>query len=229
MGEHRTEPPVPHCSSDGDAHGARAFAAPAGEASREVEVKAVVGDWSACIARAREAGAEQVYAGRLTDRRYDSSNRSLAARDEMLRVRLYDDARPPRAQLAWKGPTRYEHGYKVREEIETDALDGTALVFLLERLGYVVVREIEREIAQFRLAGAVVRFERYPRMDDLVEVEGTPDAIERAVAALGMPRSAFTNERLRAFMDRYRARTELEPALSTAELEGRARYDESDV
>lgn len=199
-------------------------AAPDG-AAREVELKAVVDDWEGCLARVRHAGAAPLYTGRLCDRRYDTADRALAARDEMLRVRLYQDSTPVRAQLGWKGATHSEQGYKVRDEVETDVRDGAALVRLLERLGFVVVREIDREIVQFRVAGAVVRFERYPRMDDLVEVEGAPEAIERAVAALGMPRAAFTDERLRAFVERYQARTRQEPALSRAELEGRVRYD----
>jgi hypothetical protein len=61
-------------------------------------------------------------------------------------------------------------------------------------------------------------------MDDLVEVEGAPDGIERAVAALGLPREAFTAERLRDFMVRFQRRTGLDAALSEAELSGRTRY-----
>ena len=41
--------------------------------------------------------------------------------------------------------------------------------------------QIDREIWQYDIGGAVVRFERYPRMDDLVEVEGHPAAIEKAL------------------------------------------------
>ena len=57
------------------------------------------------------------------------------------------------------------------------------------------------------LAGAMIRFERYPRMDDLVEVEGTPEQIERAIAALGLPRDGFTSERLPEFVRRFESRT----------------------
>jgi hypothetical protein len=49
-------------------------------------------------------------------------------------------------------------------------------------------------------------------------VEGAPDAIERAIAALGMPRTAYTAERLTDFAMRYEARTGERAALSDAEL-----------
>ena len=45
-----------------------------------------------------------------------------------------------------------------------------------------VILEIERVISQYELDGAIVRFEEYPRMDVLVEVEGGPDAICAAAA-----------------------------------------------
>ena len=66
--------------------------------------------------------------------------------------------------------------------------------------------------------GAVVRLEWYPRMDVLVEVEGEPPAIEAAIAALGIDRSAFTAESLSAFVARYEARTGRPAATSRAAL-----------
>jgi hypothetical protein len=89
---------------------------------------------------------------------------------------------------------------------------------ILARCGFAVVSRIDREVMQYELDGAVIRFERYPRCDDLVEVEGDPAAIERAIAATGLPRRAFTAERLNAFVDRYEARTGARAALSADAL-----------
>jgi hypothetical protein len=77
--------------------------------------------------------------------------------------------------------------------------------------------QIDREIAQYELGGANVRFETYARMDVLVEVEGDPDAIEVAIAALGMPRGAFTSDRLAAFVQRFERRTGVKAAISRNE------------
>jgi adenylate cyclase class IV len=147
----------------------------------------------------------------------------------VLRVRVYRTPQGARASLDWKGPTAYDGGYKVREELSTHADDGDALVAILERLDYVVTREIERTIAQYELAGAMVRFERYPRMDTLVEVEGAPEAIERAVMVLGMDRASFTSERLPAFVERFERRTGERAALCDRELRGDYRFRAADA
>jgi predicted adenylyl cyclase CyaB len=193
---------------------------------REVELKAVVDDWNARRRRLEKAGAVLTFAGRLEDRRYDTPDRSLAKHDQVLRVRVYRaaGAGTTRCSLDWKGRTRYRDGYKVREELSASAHEPDALAAILERLGYEVIHAVDREIAQYDAAGAVVRFERYPRMDDLVEVEGTPEAIERAVAALGIAREAFTSERLRDFVRRFQARTGKRAALADADLKGKASY-----
>lgn len=126
-------------------------------------------------ARIESAGAKLVYSGRLLDRRYDFPDRSMALRDHVLRLRIYENADGTQPVLDWKGETRYEHGYKVREEISTPAEDADALAQILEMLGYVVTIEVDRQIFQYELGEATVRFEEYPLMDPLVEVEGTAE------------------------------------------------------
>lgn len=211
---------------------------------REVELKAVVGDWDAARERLEAAGAALAFDGRLADRRYDTPGRDLAARDEVLRLRVYrtaGSAHPPagrsavsgdsagaasatRAQLGWKGPTQHVGGYKVREEHETPVGNADVLAEILVRLGYVVTRAIDRVIVQYDLEGTTVRLERYPRMDDLVEVEGTPEGIERTIALLRIPRSAFSTDRLPQFVARFQTRTGQTAALCDAELDGTTPY-----
>jgi predicted adenylyl cyclase CyaB len=195
----------------------------------EVELKSVVDDVAHRRAAIERAGATLVYAGRLEDRRWDTPDRSLAARDHVLRVRTYRAEGDVRAELDWKGPTRREEGYKLREEIDVATSDPDALGEILARIGYEVSMAIDREIAQYELEGAVVRFERYPRMDDLVEVEGTPERIERAIVALGLPRHGFTTDRLPDFVQRFEARTGQRAAVCDAELTGDASYDVSNA
>ena len=191
----------------------------------EVEVKAVVEDMAAVERRIRDAGAKRTFTGRMRDLRYDTPGHTLAAVDQVLRVRVYGSGAGEAAHLDWKGPTRIEAGLKAREEFTTAASDLAGLTSILESLGYVVTREIEREVRVYRIGEATVRFERYPRMDDLVEVEGTPDAIERAIEALGLERSAFTAERLPDFVRRFELRTGERAALCESELRGEYRYD----
>lgn len=191
----------------------------------EVEVKAVVDDLAARRQRLLAAGALAEFAGRMHDLRYDTPDRALAGVDHVLRVRVYKGPAGETAQLDWKGPTGIEGGLKTREEHTTGVSDLAGLTAILTALGFVATREIERDVSVHTLGGATVRFERYPRMDDLVEVEGSPDAIERAIYALGMERSAFTADRLADFARRYEARTGQRAALCERELRGEYLYD----
>lgn len=191
----------------------------------EVELKSVVDDVARRRAAVERSGGRLVFAGQLLDRRYDTADHALAARDEVLRVRVYRSADETRAELDWKGPTRRESGYKLREELATHVSDPDELTAILDRLGYVVTIAIDRAITQYDLGGAMIRFEQYPRLDDLVEVEGTPEQIERAIAALGLPRDGFTTDRLPDFVRRFEARTGTRAALSQAELRGDTHYD----
>jgi hypothetical protein len=111
--------------------------------------------------------------------------------------------------LGWKGPTRVSpQGYKQRQEVELPIAPGAgAPGEFLARLGYEVVHAIDRWIELFELGGTVLRLEAYPEMDDLLEVEGEPAAIERAIAATGIAREAFTADPLTEFVRRFEART----------------------
>ncbi|HKS06417.1 MAG TPA: class IV adenylate cyclase [Gemmatimonadaceae bacterium] len=194
---------------------------------REVELKAVVPDVDALRARLAAAGATRTYVGALEDRRYDTPDRSLFARDEVLRIRVYRPADGAvRAFEDRKGPTEYASGYKVREEHSTSIEDLDAHVASLESRGFEVTREIDRDIEMFSLGAATVRIERYPRLDVLVEVEGTPEAIEHAIAQTGLLRSTFTTGRLTDFAEAFQARTGVRAALSARELRGDYRYRE---
>lgn len=196
---------------------------------REVELKSVAANPEQLVALLLAAGATPTFTGKLTDRRFDTTDRSLSARDLVLRLRIYDGASGVRAGLDWKGPTGYEDGYKVREEVTTDVADPVSMARVLGEMGYEVTREIDREIAQYLLFGAVVRVEYYPRMDVLVEVEGAPEAIEAAIAATGLPRDGFSTERLPDFVRKFEARTGERAAICARELGGDYRYSSTDA
>jgi adenylate cyclase class 2 len=195
----------------------------------EVELKSVVDDVDRRRANVERAGAVLVYAGRLEDRRWDTADRALLAKDHVLRVRTYRSDAGVRAELDWKGPTRREGGYKLRDELETKVGDPDALGEILTALGYEVSIAIDREIVQYDLEGTMIRFERYPRMDDLVEVEGEPADIERAIAILGLPRNGFNTDRLPDFVKRYEERTGERAMISDADLAGESTFDHSNA
>ncbi|HVF38767.1 MAG TPA: class IV adenylate cyclase [Gemmatimonadaceae bacterium] len=196
---------------------------------REVELKSVVDDEKLRRSLIEQRGAARTFSGKLIDVRYDAPALGLALRDQVLRLRVYETSRGSEAHIDWKGETRYESGFKVREEISSRIGDAAAFAAILGNIGFIPIRAIEREIEQYELAGAVIRFERYPRMDVLVEVEGEPEAIENAIEALGIPRQEFTAERLVDFVARYEVRTGQRAALTAAELKGDYTYSPADA
>ncbi|MDP9204882.1 MAG: class IV adenylate cyclase [Gemmatimonadota bacterium] len=191
---------------------------------REVELKAVVDDLPTTRNLLEKAGARLSFEGRLSDRRYDVESRELAGRDEVLRVRRYHAPGLSKTFFDWKGPTETQDVYKIREEVSTLVEDIEALNKILARLGFMVTMEIDRDIAQYELAGATIRFETYPRMDVLVEVEGQPDSIDNAIEALGLARGRFSSDRLAGFVARFEQRTGVRAAVCDRELEGDYRF-----
>lgn len=187
---------------------------------REVELKSVCDDLAGTRQRLEAAGAQLTFEGRLSDRRYDVESLEITERDEVLRVRRYEASGSSTTYLDWKGPTETQDVYKVREEISTLVEDSESLEQILARLGFVVAMEIDREIAQYTLGGATIRFETYPRMDVLVEVEGEPAAIEQAIEASGMARGLFNSDRLPSFIARFEQRTGVRAAVCHRELGG---------
>ena len=195
---------------------------------REVELKAVVPDVNACRTRLMQHGGILREAGTLRDLRYDTEDRALRARDVVLRVREFTGA-TKRVSLDWKGAASFDSGYKAREEVTLGIADAATASRILEGLGFVVSFEIDRDIEVFDMHGATVRFERYARMDTLVEVEGAPHAIEQAIQALGIPRAEFTTERLADFVQRYEERSGQRAALSNADGEQASPYVRADA
>jgi len=174
----------------------------------ELELKARVEDPDHVRRALIDAGAELTYRGAMMDRRFDRRGR-LEERDEVVRLRVYhpSDRSKEWGVLGWKGPVQQKGGYRAREEWESHVDDPKAALVILRRLGYKIVVRIDRAIEQYRLGQATLRLEWYPAMDVLMEVEGTPDEIERAVAATGMPRDAFLPESLPYFTAAYEKRT----------------------
>jgi len=186
----------------------------------ELEVKAIVPDAEALRAALRRAGATVQWAGIMRDRRLDQQGR-FSERDEVVRVRAYE-GEPTQTVIGWKGRTmRTPEGHKAREELEFHGHDDAAMAMqLLARLGFETVHAIDRRIETWRLEAATLRIEWYPRMDILLEVEGTAEAIERVIPATGIPRDAFNTDNLLTFAARYRERTGRASAVNEAELGG---------
>ncbi len=177
-------------------------------AADELEVKARVDDPAALRCALERAGAHLEFRGAMLDRRFDRAGQ-LDARDEVLRMRIFRpaDGAPAFGVLGWKGPRSQRGQYRHRPEVEARVDDADAVVTLLEHLGFAVSLRIDRTVEVYRLGQAVLRIEWYPAMDVLLEVEGEPAEIERAITATGLPRDHFFPESLPHFVAAYEART----------------------
>jgi adenylate cyclase class IV len=177
-------------------------------AHQELELKAVVPNPADLGRRLRASGATLIFRGLLEDRRYDRAG-ELVLRDEVLRTRrLLGEDGSVESVLGWKGPTRVSpEGYKLRDELEYRIEAGAAPGPLLHVLGYSIIHAIDRRIETFRLGQATLRVEHYPKMDVLLEVEGSPEGIETAILATGIPREGFMADSLTEFVGRYELRT----------------------
>jgi adenylate cyclase class IV len=174
----------------------------------ELELKARIEDPAELRRAVLAAGAELVFRGAMLDRRFDRKER-LESRDEVVRLRVFQPADGGTAWgvLGWKGPVGQRDGYRHREEWESRVDDPRAVLVVLRRLGYKIVLRIDRAVEQYRLGDATLRLEWYPAMDVLLEVEGAPEEIERAIAATGLPRESFLAESLPYFTAAYEERT----------------------
>ncbi len=174
----------------------------------ELELKARVENPDAVRKAILAAGAELIYRGAMMDRRFDRRGR-LERRDEVVRLRVYHpaDKSPEWGVLGWKGPVQGRGEYRLREEWESRVDDPKAVLVVLRHMGYKISVRVDRAVEQYRLGDATLRLEWYPAMDVLMEVEGQPEAIERAVGATGLPRDAFLAESLPYFTAAYEERT----------------------
>jgi adenylate cyclase class IV len=185
----------------------------------ELELKAVVPDPEALRHTLRAAGAREAFCGMLRDRRFDRQG-ELEGLDHILRLRRWIPREgTERVELGWKGPMALSaEGYKCREEIEIATSHGPDALRLIEALGYRITHAIDRYVELYLLDGAAARLEWYPRMDVLVEIEGTPGSMERLIAVAGLPRSSCVPDALAHFAVRYEARTGRRAVLSEALL-----------
>src|SRR5205807_1435748 len=161
------------------------------DSHRRADLPALAAQRAALLTGRTFTGADVVILG---DTPEDvTCGRALEARDEVLRMRIFRpaDGAPAFGVLGWKGSRSQRGHYRHRPEVEARVSDGDAVVTVLERLGFAVSLRIDRTVEIYRLGQAVLRIEWYPVMDVLLEVEGEPAEIERAIAATGLPRDRF--------------------------------------
>jgi len=156
----------------------------------ETEIKFEVPDLSALAERLQAAGF-RIHTPRSFESNvlYDTPDRKLRARTEILRIRNYagrwtvTHKRVPPADpnIAGLGEDRHKH----RVETETEVTDGNALIEVFLSLGLVAAFRYEKWRTEWHDGEGHCVVDETP-IGDYAELEGSPEWIDRAAALLGI-------------------------------------------
>lgn len=194
--------------------------------SREIEIKLRIADRRALLARLGELGA--ICEGRVHEMNtlYDTRERTLMRKGQLLRIRIERRADYPEAKashttqklesalLTFKGPVRLRNSgaarsqgkYKIREEQEVRAADGDQLAVILEALGLLPSFRYEKYRSTYRLPAiknVALELDETP-VGDFLEVEGARASIDRAAALLGYRPSDYLTKSYWDLFQEYR-------------------------
>ena len=154
--------------------------------SEEVEVKLPFPSAAEALTLLGRAGATACVARTFEDNAlWDRDVDPLASSGRMLRLRRFG----PRSVLTFKRKIEGNLRYKVCEEHETEVSDPDALEGLLRGVGFRLAYRYQKYRTQLQLPGVEVSVDETP-LGCFVELEGAPEAIDRAAEQLG-----FTPER----------------------------------
>ncbi|HKF45701.1 MAG TPA: class IV adenylate cyclase [Thermoanaerobaculia bacterium] len=156
---------------------------PAKPRREEVEVKLPCEDPEAVRGKLRDLGASLKSVLHFeSNELYDDAEGRLRSAGQALRLRREGEAGGP-GILTYKGAARFEGGIKTREERETRVTDPEEAEAILRALGFVRRFRYEKRREEWTLEECAVALDETP-IGNFVEVEGSPVAIRRCVAAL---------------------------------------------
>jgi adenylate cyclase class 2 len=152
------------------------------KSNRENEIKLAFPSPESAVSRLRTAGAREVMARTFEDNvLFDFTDRRLTASGRMLRLRRCGGT----SLLTFKAPVAGEHRHKMKIEYETAVADPEALRSVLLGLGFEVLYRYQKYRATYRLEAVEAAVDETP-LGTFVELEGAPNDVDRAAAALGV-------------------------------------------
>lgn len=175
----------------------------------ETEVKIAVADLDAIRERLEAAGAA-LRAPRVFERnvRYEDDGGTLTPNEIVLRLRQDTTAR-----LTYKAPpdpdTATAANVRTRFEAEVTVSDFDTMDIILRRLGFRPYVVYEKYRTTYRLGEAEVVLDEMP-FGPFIEVEGTADAIERALDTLGLADAPRILESYLVLFERVKAALKLD-------------------
>jgi adenylate cyclase class 2 len=119
----------------------------------------------------------------------DDADGSLAATGSLLRIRRT----PGHAVLTFKGPRSLAGGVKSREELEVVLSDPDAAEAIFGRLGFRGVFRYQKYRETYRWRDVEIVVDETP-IGTFLEIEGAPEGIREAAAALGRRPDEFISD-----------------------------------
>ena len=119
----------------------------------------------------------------------DDAEGSLAAGGSLLRLRRT----PGRAVMTFKGPRSVAGGVKSREELELELGDTDAAQAIFTRLGFRGVFRYQKYRETYRWQDVEIVLDETP-IGTFLEIEGAPERIHAAAAALGRRPDEFIED-----------------------------------
>jgi len=151
------------------------------KSSRENEIKLAFPSPTLAIQKLLQAGARQAGNREFEDNvLFDLPDRQLTTRGRLLRLRRVGE----RAVLTFKAPVEGVHRHKVKTEHETAVADPDAMLRILSDLGFEPVYRYQKFRSTFRLDAVEAVVDETP-LGTFVELEGLPEDVDRAAAAVG--------------------------------------------
>ena len=182
----------------------------------ETEIKFRAGKLDELTARLRAAGF-RVETPRTfeTNVLYDTPDRAMRARTEILRIRAYAGrwtVTHKRIPDSGVGEDRHKH----RVETETEVADGAVMAEVFESLGLVAAFRYEKWRTEWTDGVGHCVVDETP-IGDFAELEGTPEWIDAAAARLGVRPEAYMTLSYGRLYEQWCAERGVEPGHLTFE------------
>ena len=170
----------------------------------ETEIKFRVVSVEELVQRLRGAGfREQTPRSFESNVLYDTPDRKMRARTEILRIRRYAGKwTVTHKRLPDAGPG--EDAHKHRVETETEVGDGAVLAEVFKSLGMVEAFRYEKWRSEWTDDDGHCVIDETP-IGDFAELEGSPEWIDRTAARLGVDRSAYLTLSYGRLFEQWRA------------------------
>lgn len=168
----------------------------------ETEIKFVVKNVVTLERKLRDCGFRmQTPSTHEVNTLYDLPDGQLRARGEVLRIRRYGQD--------WKLTHKTKgtaQRHKVREELETQLVDGPQMDAIFRALGYAPSFVYEKFRSEWTDGRGEVVVDRTP-IGDIAEIEGAPEWIDRVAAQLGVTEQEYITKSYAILFLEWRERT----------------------